>query len=144
MIQFVPFRPEHLDGIRLQPSQDYLGAVLRDPSARFNAGRSRPAYSGVVGGRIVGAAGVMPAENGAAYCWALLSTLVPKWSWVRITRFVAAELTAVQQNGVRNLFTTVKEDFCQGHEWARLLGFEDIGNTMTVFGIRHRMYQRYL
>lgn len=143
MIQFVPFRLEHLEGLTLQPSQDYLGRILSDPTARFNAGRSRPAYSGVVDGRIVGAAGVMAAQGESAYCWALLSASIPKSAWVRITRFVLAELAAVQAGGVRNLFTTVKEDFCQGHEWARLLGFRDIGNTMTVLGIRHRMYQRY-
>ena len=143
MIKFIPFNPGHLDRFMLQPSQEYLGRMVSDPIARLNAGKSRSAWSGVVDGRIVGSAGVLPVNGGAGYCWALLSNSIPKSSWVRITRFVISELDKAQRDGMRNLYTTVKEDFCQGHEWAKILGFIRAGNSEIVLGVNHLVYQRY-
>ena len=112
-LKIIPFRPEHLDALELQPAQMLTAAP--DP-ARLGFG---PAFSGFVGGGVVACAGLVPQGGGRAFCWALLSACGPA-VFRQVRRAVKRGLDAYD---FRRLEMTVDHDFENGRRWARTLGF---------------------
>lgn len=83
--------------------------------------------------------------------WALFDRRMPKTSWAGLTRYVTVMLDAAQRAKVPRLETTIREDFVNGHRWARMLGFREApapgarGSLLRAYGpdgSDHRFYVR--
>ncbi len=125
-ITFTPFQPAHLDSIELQPAQAWLRGFAIDPAAFAAAAVPGLAWSGVVGGTIVGAAGVLSLWPGRAQAWAWLAAIPPR-HWTAIVRRMRAVLDTAGAQGFHRIEATVLRDFGPGCRLVRLLGFETEG-----------------
>ena len=142
-MEFLPFKPYHLDAVRLQPGQQHLMATLRDPDYAACLAIPGFAYTGMIDDKIVGCAGVLPLSPHRAMGWALLSR-IPKCAWVRMTRQVLVALETAHQEGYRRIEATVLLSFAPAHRWVELMGFqfEGIMRAYAPDGSDHALYAR--
>ncbi len=125
-LEFVPFRPEHLGALRLQAAQAYLQPLLARPE--YGAALVGPnTWSGILEGRIVGCAGVLPQWPGRAIAWALLTRNLSARHFLRAHHKVLSVLRSAQRDGARRIETSVDSGFDAGHRWVRALGFRPEG-----------------
>jgi hypothetical protein len=118
----VPFEPEHLDRLLLQPAQAHF-STLFDPSygpALANAG---PCFTGMDGDEIVGCSGVVKQWDNRATAWALLSGNAGK-NFASIHKAVKRFLDATD---FRRIEAYADADFDAGNRWLQMLGFEREG-----------------
>lgn len=142
-IKFIDFHPAHLLDLKLQDAQDALQAIIKEPSYGAALSLHGMAYSGMLGGRVVGCAGVLPQTNTRAIAWALLEN-IPAPYWPAIHRKVIRVIRQAEQRGFRRIETQVAEGFQPGMRWVELLGFRNetpngmaawdpLGNTAYLF-----------
>jgi RimJ/RimL family protein N-acetyltransferase len=141
MIEFIPFRPEHLAALRLQAAQAYLQPLLarRD----YGAALAGPdTWTGIVAGRVIGCAGVLPQWPGRAIAWALLTRELTSRHFLRVHYKVMGVLDEAQRRGSRRIETSVDAGFDAGHRWARALGFrpEGLMRAYSPDGRDHVLY----
>jgi RimJ/RimL family protein N-acetyltransferase len=123
----VPFRPDHLDLVTLQPAQAYLRANVSRGHAEFAA--THPSFSGFVGDEIVGCAGILPCWENRALAWSWIGAAAGR-HMVAITRAVRQFLDA---QPYRRVEITVDVEFDAGHRWAEMLGFRLEAVRMKAF-----------
>lgn len=141
MIEIIPFRSEHLANMKLQ---GYMRELAQDESIRAALGKDGMAWSALMDGRVVACAGILPQWTGRAVGWAVFGECLPLRAWFKITKAAKRVLDETQKSGFQRIEITVKEDFPQGHRWARALGFE-AGQVMRKYapdGSDHRMWER--
>lgn len=144
-LAFVPFRPEHLPMLRLQAAQSYLQPLMaRSDYAAALAGPY--AWSGLIGGKVIGCAGLLPQWPGRAIAWALLTRELSAAHFLRAHHKVLAVLRSAHASGVRRIETTVDAGFDAGHRWARALGFspEGLMRAYSPDGRNHVLYAHVL
>jgi len=123
MIEFIPFKPDHLVGLNLQPVQAYFQTSLLDPEYGKYLSVPGLSWSGEIDGAVVGSAGVIQRWPGRAKVWALFGQSIPLKAWVPITRFVEKVLSDAHGAGVRRLEAVVDPHHAAGVRWAERLGF---------------------
>lgn len=133
-IVFVPYEPDHLLQIALQPAQaHHRGAVVLD---KYREALAIPgmAWTGIVDREVVGCAGLVPEWEGRVVAWALFGRM-PKFSWPAIIRKIHFEFEhSLAAHGRHRVEITVPTHFGPGCRLARLLGF-DIEGKMRCYGI---------
>lgn len=142
MMHLVPYEPQHLLGLDLQPAQAHLSARIDAANARDLAGPH--AVTLVEDGVPLACGGVAPYWAGRAYAWVFIG------SGVTGGKFVAASRLA--RRWLDNLpFVRVEAAadcrYPRHAEWLRLLGFrqETAPNTpMQEFldGVAHHLFAR--
>lgn len=143
MLEFIPFRPEHLGALQLQAAQAYLQPLLAKPE--YGAALVGPdTWSGILDRRIVGCAGILPQWPGRAIAWALLTRDLSARHFLQAHHKVLRVLHAAQRNGMRRIETTVDAGFDAGHRWVRALGFlpEGLMRGYSPEGRDHALYAR--
>jgi len=141
MLEIVPFHPSHLANLNLQ---GFAGEMAKDPETVAALDKSGMAWSGLMDGRVVGCAGLIPQWPGRAVAWAVFGECLPMSAWFKITKAVRKVLAETQASGFHRIEMTVQEDFKQGHRWAEALGF----NPVCVLrkygpeGADHRLWER--
>ena len=121
-IQFEGFRPHHLEELELQEAQAYLGDLTGGADYGRTIAIPGMAWSGRLGGEIVGCCGILPLVGGRAMAWALIGR-IPADQWVRVHRRVLHALEAGHARGLARIETAVSRDFEAGGRWAAALGF---------------------
>ncbi len=117
----VPFRPEHLMALALQPGQGHLIGTYQNPEYGTTLAANGPAYTALRdGGSIVACAGLMNLCPGRAYAWALVATDAGR-DFVPLTRGIARFLAGCD---VRRVETAIDCAWPAAHRWAKMLGFE--------------------
>lgn len=119
----VPFQPEHLSQLMLQPSQVYLQPMLANPHYGEYLVKAGPAYSCIVDDVVFACAGLIPQWENRAMAWALISGEAGK-HFLSIHRAVKRTFA---MHPYRRIETTVAMNFEEGYRWADLLGFEREG-----------------
>lgn len=122
-MRFPAFRPEHLQEIRLQPTQAEEQVQIGDMTAVRAIDRAGLCWSAELGGAIVGACGVLPIWEGRAYGWAFIGAL-PAPYWTGVTRRVTHALFAAHHAGFWRIEASVRRGNVAGHRWVRALGFQ--------------------
>lgn len=117
MIEIVPFRPDHLSRLELQPVQRLCGVSYQTGA---EIARHCQAFTGLAGGQVVGIAGFMEQWRGRAVAWALLSESAGP-HMVQISRAVDREIRRAPWHRVE---AHVAPDFEAGIRLVRLLRFE--------------------
>lgn len=123
----VPYKPEHLVSMVLQPSQQYLQRYITPEVAESVA--HHQAFSGLVGDEVVGCAGVIKVWEGRGIAWAYLSHRSGP-HMVAITRAVKRFLDVC---GLRRVEMAVDLEFEDGHRWANMLGFRLEAGRMAAY-----------
>lgn len=122
-MSIVPFEPEHLERLTLQPSQAIMQPTLANPAYAKWLATSGPAYSLVDGDVVIASAGIIPQWENRALAWALISATAGKHFVVihkAIRRFFVL-------HNYKRIETAVDCSFEQGHRWMKMLGFEREG-----------------
>lgn len=139
-IAFVPFAPEHLAQLSLQPIQAEIQGYLASVNADVLVGPST--WTALVDGRVVGCGGIMPLWSGVGQAWALIGTM-PRRCWPSATAFVRATLlTAMDVRGYHRIQASVRTGFAAGARWAGRLGFDFEGTARAYDPARgdHDLY----
>jgi hypothetical protein len=139
-MRILPFEPDHLKQLLLQPSQAMMQPLLDSPTYAQSLKDAGPAYSAVDGDVVFACAGFIPQWEGRAVAWALVSSEAGM-RFVGITRAVRR---ALQLHPFRRVETAVTHDFPQGHRWAQMLGFtrEGLMRSYTPDGRDCDLYAR--
>lgn len=120
MIEFVEYKPEHLNGLELQESQRRLMENLRTPGYGEMIDYPGSTFTAISDGKIVGCGGIRPMWENRAVCWSLVGAPSKK-DWVAIVRRIRREMDAYVGN-------RLEADVLVGHEQgcrlAFMLGFE--------------------
>ena len=116
----VPFQPEHLTAIRLQPAQIALQPTLMQSGYGPALQAAGPCYSALVDDEVIACAGFYPQWEGRAIVWALISASAGRHFFA----LHKAVLRGFKLQGFRRLETAVVVGFTEGERWARMLGFE--------------------
>lgn len=133
VIEFIPFEAIHaLELGSLPTARAVLGAVTPTPEHAAALEADGLAWSGLVDGRLVGAAGVVEMSPRRGFGWCLFGA-IPWRTWPQITETTDHVLSVAHRFGLRRIETTVIEGFAAGHRWVRRLGFE----LETPAGMRH-------
>ena len=118
----VPFEPEHLDSIMLQPTQQRFFSYFT-PAYAQALKTSGPCFSGIDGNRVLGCAGLVKQWENRAIAWALLAGDIGT-DFIRVHRAVDRFLDIC---GVNRVEAYVDAHFEQGHRWIQMLGFTQEG-----------------
>ncbi|MGE5147402.1 MAG: hypothetical protein ACM3N5_11670 [Candidatus Eiseniibacteriota bacterium] len=142
-MQFVPFTPAHLNALQTEETEAWLAPLLERPELAFRLGEEGLAWTGVVNGVVVGAAGVARVWRGRGVAWALMHIL-PRPAWLAATRMAQRTLDDAHRRGIRRIEATVVHDFVAGHRWAQLLGFHPYARLVAYDpdGRDHVGYER--
>ena len=124
----LPFEPEHLTALRLQPMQTAISDMLSDPKYSRSLQQAGPAFSAMVDGEIIAALGIIPQWQNRAIAWGLIGANANR-HLLGVHRAVDRFLKLTEY---RRIETSVATNFAEGHRWAQMLGFKREG-TMTAF-----------
>lgn len=124
----VQFRPEHLHGLLLQPSQAIMQQTLADPAYGQSLAAAGPAYSAIHDDQVLACAGLIPQWPNRALAWALVASEAGR-HMISIHKAVLKTLSAYP---CRRIETAVSCNFSNGHRWATMLGFQKEG-TMRAY-----------
>lgn len=114
-----PFRPDHLESFIAQPAQEYARANLG--SAAYRQALVGPySFAGLIDGRVVACAGVVPLWEGRADAWALVAQDIGPLGMHRLHFAVARHL---KRFSFRRIEAACDASFLQAHRWLELLGF---------------------
>jgi hypothetical protein len=124
VLRFVPFLPEHVDGLMLQPAQAEVRRVLTD-RVQLEALRWKGIAESAIAedGRVAGCAGLWHHWAGRAEAWALVGRTQPM-EWLAIARRMATMLAAAERNGVWRIESHADAGFAPACRLLELLGFE--------------------
>lgn len=132
-MRIVPFLPEHLDDLA-------SAATLTIENGAALAGTGM-AYTGMVGNRAIGCAGLVEQWGGRACAWAVLSAETGP-HMLAISRAVRRGL---DMHGYRRVEAAVRVDYPPaGKRWMELLGFrwECRAECYTPDGVAADLYSR--
>lgn len=140
-ISFAPFLPEHLRRPELAGTR--YAERLADPGVAAAIVTPGLSFSGFVGTRLVGCAGIYPIWRGRAVAWAVFGD-IPRRAWPEITAKVDEICADAHRSGWRRIETTVLDGFAAGRRWAERCGFvcEGLMPAYGPDGSDHWMYGR--
>jgi hypothetical protein len=114
----VPYAPEHLRALALQPMQAELGAFIAAGDFAAKVALAGPAWTALEAGRPIACAGFTFPWAGRAIAWAALGDCGARM--LRVTRAVR---DAIARCPAARIECQVKADFAPGRRWATALGF---------------------
>jgi len=110
----VPFKAEHLQGLRLQPAQ--MSAPLVTPEQAERLGQ---AYTALIADEPVACGGLYELWPGRALAWTYLGSGVGR-EFITLHRVVRGHLDTARW---RRVEAYVDAGFTNGHRWVKALGF---------------------
>jgi hypothetical protein len=116
--EVVPYAPEHLRALVLQPMQAELGAFIAAGDFAAKVALAGPAWTALDNGRPIACAGFVFPWKGRAIAWAALGDCGARM--LRVTRAVEQALADCPAARIE---CHVKADFAAGLRWAAVLGF---------------------
>jgi hypothetical protein len=130
-VRFIPFAPEHLRHLEVQPEQQgERAATLCDPEIAGGL-RNRGVALTALGdtdqaGRavVLGCGGVLHRWHGVALAWALVGSLALPREWLAITRRVESVIHAAHRAGVWRIEAQADAGYAPACRWLELMGFE--------------------
>ena len=122
MIDYMPFRKEHLPLIRLQPAQiDEAPCLLvQEYAARLER---EVAFSGWSGSDLLAIAGFLRVNDHRAIMFSLLDERAGR-HFVSIVRFGRWMIQTYFETGVKRIEAYTRPDHAEGHRFLRMLGFK--------------------
>ncbi len=125
MIHFLPFRAEHMTEIGDLRAACGLGNPAQLAEVAVAIEQHGRAWTGRIGERTMGCAGVLPLGHGRGNAWAMFSLEMPRRAFPAITAYALRVLDEAQGEGFQRIETYVRLEFTAGVRWALRLGFEN-------------------
>lgn len=126
-MRIVPFEPDHLKRLLLQPSQAIMQPTLSKPEYAQSLHKAGPAYSLVDDDGVYACMGLIHQWDNRAVAWGLISAE----SGPHFILIHKAVHRTMRLHNYRRIETAVASDFEQGHRWAKMLGFEREGRMRS-------------
>lgn len=126
-LEVTEFKAEHLDQIALQEAQQYLLHHMEPGMGAYLEGLQ--AFSGLVDGKPVVCAGVLPYWEGRGLAWAYLGEDAGS-HMAAIHKAVKRYLEVAPFDRIE---AAVDVEFEAGHRWIKMLGFELEAPRMAKF-----------
>jgi len=125
MIRQVPFQPEHLAALHVQPRQDDARMLVGSSTYGDALSQVGVAFTGLNEfGQAVVCVGAIPIWPGRATGWAALN-LIPPRDWPQLHKLVLRGLDGLQRDpAYRRIEVSAPVEFIAAHRWILLLGFE--------------------
>ncbi len=136
MIEVVPFKPHHVDLLRLQGVQ--RAQRLSHVPAPYATVLPGPALTVFEGPKVILCGGIATTSPRMGVLWALLSEHAGR----HMVFLHRATLRFIDTEPVRRLEATCEKGFGAGARWLRLLGFSYEGD-MPGFGDNGETHERY-
>lgn len=138
-----PFEPEHLGQMTPRRFEAAEMAYVGDPELYVRAYLQRgPAWSGFVGNRIMGCAGVCVLWRGVGEAWMVTTDLAARMP-LAFHRAIASRLDEVMMSmNLWRLQAIIHTEHEVSRRWVRRLGFEEEG-TMQRYGPDGKDYVRF-
>lgn len=135
-MKVIPFRPEHVMAVKLQPMQAEALPELSLEYGRELAERG-PAFTGMVADTVVACGGMATLGADIWYLWALISLQA---NMLAVTR-AAKTMLGLYQNGLQ--YMAIRSDFPQARRWATMLGFRlEQSQFAEASGVPMDLYKR--
>jgi hypothetical protein len=128
MMYLVPFRSEHVAGMRLQTAQQGMSEFIKPDSLRELEGKHSVTL--MLDGRPIASAGAVEIWSGRAYIWSFLSDDIPRKSFIEVNALAKQFVDGLP---FRRLEAAVECGFEQGHRWVRCHGFFEEAPVMKAF-----------
>lgn len=137
------FEPADLMELEPQHQQAMEFAAVGDwrPMIEFAASQG-PAWTGRIGGRVIGCAGAALLWRGRAHAWSVLGENLPRAAWPALHKAVTRRLAQLPALGIWRLEAEHCAGFAAGRRWLELLGFEREGRA-RAFGPGAEDFERY-
>ena len=139
-MRVIPFNMDHLAALNAR-NKAFVMETTHLESLNIIAGQ--PAFSILRDGNIHLSAGILPLWKGSGEIW-VVSSLCPLgpdlWKFIKLVRFYLKFLR--DELDLNRIQGTVKEDFKEGHIFAKAFRFKDEG-LMSKYGIDGSDYRRY-
>lgn len=119
----IPYKPEHMESLLLQPSQAYMRTYLERPEYRRALAIDGKSFTALDGDRVLGCAGIVPIWDGRAEAWAILARDLRR-EFLAIHHATKRFLAVC---GVRRIEAHVDADFGCAKQWIERLGFVNEG-----------------
>lgn len=119
MVELVPYLPEHLLNVAVQPAQAWMRGGI-DMDLAVTLGRSYRAASVVDGDRVLGCGGIELHWPGRGLVWSFVAGDIGARDFIRCHNLTRRFLTDAN---VKRLEAGVEVDFEAGHRWMKALGF---------------------
>lgn len=119
----VPYQPDHLTRLLLQPSQAIMQPMLSKKEYAESLQIAGPAYSLVDGDDVLACMGLLPQWENRAIAWGLISAKAGR----HFLSIHKAVLATMELHRFRRIETSVTCNFENGRRWAEMLGFEREG-----------------
>lgn len=130
MLHAVPYRPQHVLDLRIQPGQAWIAPYLTD--AVLNAMRGPHSFTFMDGDEPLASVGVTKVWEGRGALWSVIGGEIgPR-------RFMVASLHArrfLDAVPFRRVEAAVDVNFAEGHRWAKLMGFALEASCMRAYQI---------
>lgn len=121
-MKVVPYQPEHLKSLLLQPGQSRARPYLE--RADYATALVMPtSFTALEGDRVLACAGVIPLWQGRGEAWALMGSDLRR-HFLCIHR---ATLRFLEACGLQRVEAAVDAEFCEAVEWIEMLGFKHEG-----------------
>ena len=114
------FKPSHLEELMLQPAQEYARGDMEKKGYGEVLAKG-DSFTGIIDGRIVVCAGVVPMWAGRGETWALIAGDIGKLG-MRELHYAARRYLEMSQ--LRRIEAHCDASFKQAHRWLKLLGFQ--------------------
>jgi hypothetical protein len=145
MLRFVPFEPDHLLQMRLQPAQRALDGVIVKPAyaamLRDHGVALTALDEDANGVRVAACAGVLFQWQGRAIAWTLVGD-GRRDEWLAIVRRMSETIAAVHRTGTHRIEATADAGFAAGNRMLRMLGFQCEG-VMRAYSPDRRDHNLY-
>jgi len=128
MIEVIHFLPEHVAELERQ-NADLKFSRYFTADHYQHLENSPWAFTGIVGGRIVGCSGVIQYWEGRGEAWAMLDRSM-KHEFLSIHNAIKRFLEVCP---LRRIEAVVDENFAKGHQWIKLLGFHKEADCLTGY-----------
>lgn len=129
-MEIVPFKAEHLAGMRLQSGQAWAAEHIEEAGIRTLEGPH--AFTALEDGRPIACAGVAEMEKGRWLAWSYLSDQVNARNFLKVHNAVRG---FIHEHEARRIEMVVDYEFEQGHKWARMLGFSVDAPRMRKYNV---------
>lgn len=144
MIVFREFESNDLVDLNLQEFQKHIDDLINDDEYGKKCMLSELAFTGLLDGNVVGAAGILKTDDHIGQCWMVLGDDIPLRAWAKIAKKNREVIEIAHGFGMWRLWCTVLLGFNAGERYAQKLGF-DCEGVMRHYdrdGNHHALYAK--
>lgn len=145
--ELIAFEARHLLGIEIQPGQrDEVMVGSIEGTAQWIEAQNYPSFTGLRGGEVIAAAGLVPSGSGVGTGWMFLPNCADRHDMLWVMRQSKRLLNTVQRDAkYLSVQITVRKGWKAAERFAGMLGFTATDVVVCPEGVKHMytVYERF-